>query len=154
MNYGMVLHILGLLLESEAALMLLPVLVGIIDGESATWAFVITILIILAVSLPFGLRKPKKQGIYSRESFVIVAVGWIAFSFFGALPFVFSGEIPHIIDAMFEAVSGFTTTGASILTDVEALSRCTLFWRSFRKKTVPYRKCWGCSTVSLIPWRS
>lgn len=131
MNYGMVLHILGLLLETEAALMILPVLVGIVNGESATWAFVITMAVIMAVTLPFVIRKPKKQGIYSRESFVIVAVGWIAFSFFGALPFVFSGEIPNLIDAIFEAVSGFTTTGASILTDVEVLSRSILFWRSF-----------------------
>ena len=131
MNYKMVGYILGRLLGTEAVLMALPLLVGVIYKESAATSFVYVMLLLLAAALLLSRKRPANDAVYAREGFLIVAVGWILVSFFGALPFCFSGEIPSLVDAMFESVSGFTTTGASILTDVEALSRCILFWRSF-----------------------
>jgi trk system potassium uptake protein TrkH len=114
----------------EAALLLLPTLVSAIYGESVL-PFLITIGIILAIAIPAQLIKPRTRRIYAREGFVCVASSWILLSLFGALPFIFSGAIPNYIDALFETVSGFTTTGASILSEVESLPRGILFWRSF-----------------------
>lgn len=132
MNYKMVLKSVAKVLILEGVLLLLPFTVSIIYGESAKWAFLITAGICVAAGLPFVLLiKPSSQLVYSREGFVTVALGWIAASLFGALPFVISGEISSYIDALFETVSGFTTTGASILSDVESLSKGLLFWRSF-----------------------
>lgn len=132
MNYKMVLKSVAKVLILEGVLLLLPFVVSIIYGESAKWAFLITAGICVAAGLPFVLLiKPSSTLVYSREGFVTVALGWIAASLFGALPFVISKDIPSYIDALFETVSGFTTTGASILNDVEALSKGALFWRSF-----------------------
>lgn len=132
MNYKMVLKSVAKVLILEGVLLLLPFTVSIIYGESAKWAFLITAGVCVAAGLPFVLLiKPSSQLVYSREGFVTVALGWIAASLFGALPFVISGEISSYIDALFETVSGFTTTGASILSDVESLSKGLLFWRSF-----------------------
>jgi trk system potassium uptake protein TrkH len=124
-------YLLGVILMIEAALLLLPMLVALIYGESAL-PFLFTIVIILAVSVPFIIFKPKNTKIYTKDGFVCVASAWILMSAFGALPFVFSGVIPNYIDALFETVSGFTTTGASIMTAIEGPSRMgILFWRSF-----------------------
>ena len=124
-------YLLGVILMIEAALLLLPMLVAIIYGESVL-PFLFTIAIILAVSLPLIIFKPKNMRIYTKDGFVCVASAWILMSVFGALPFVFSGVIPNYIDALFETVSGLTTTGASIMTAIEGPARMgILFWRSF-----------------------
>jgi len=130
MNYRMTGYLLGVILLIESALMLLPTLVSVIYGENV-FPFVITILILLAFSLPAVIMKPKNRQIYTKEGFVTVAAGWVLMSAFGALPFVISGAIPSYIDAFFETVSGFTTTGATILKAIEGHPKGILFWRSF-----------------------
>ena len=132
MNRRMILNTVGLMLKVEAALLLLPAIAALIYGENCLWP----ILISAAVSLAAGfaltlLSRPKTQVIYAREGFITVALAWVAVSAVGALPFWISREIPSYIDAFFETVSGFTTTGASILANVEVMSRGLLFWRSF-----------------------
>ncbi|MDD3221855.1 MAG: TrkH family potassium uptake protein [Clostridia bacterium] len=131
MNYGSIRYIVGWILKVEAALMVLPMIVALVYRESTGWFFVICALLSLGVGTLLSLKKPKKTTYYAKEGYISVALGWIAMSIMGCLPFVFSGEIPSFIDAIFEIISGFTTTGASILPDVEALSKCMLFWRSF-----------------------
>ena len=132
MNYAMIFYLIGNLFKVEAGLLLLPLLVAAIYGESATYpAFALTILLLLLLGVLLTLRQPKDRLLRPREGFFIVGLSWVLLSAFGALPFVFSGEIPSFVDAFFETVSGFTTTGASILTDVEAMSQGMLFWRSF-----------------------
>ena len=132
MNRRMVLYILGQIVKLEAVLMILPLIVSAIYTEQCFFSFLITIA--AALLLGFVLTtvfKPENRVIYAKEGFFIVALAWIAMSAIGAVPFVLSGEIKSYVDAFFETVSGFTTTGASILTDVEAMSRGLLFWRSF-----------------------
>ncbi len=132
MNRRMVLNTLGKIIWVEALLMLLPVAVSIIFGNDCVVSFLITIAIAVAVSLPLIFCcKPRNKVIYAKEGFVIVSLAWILMSVIGALPFVFSGEIPSFVNAFFETVSGFTTTGASILNDVGSMSEGLLFWRSF-----------------------
>ena len=132
MNRSLILFFTGRLIRMEAALLLLPTVVSVIYGERCWWAFAATILptVLLGQFLMKRFR-PQDKTIYAREGFVIVGLSWLVFSVIGAMPFVISGEIPNFVDAFFETVSGFTTTGASILRDVEALSHGTLFWRSF-----------------------
>ncbi|MGI5977168.1 MAG: TrkH family potassium uptake protein [Candidatus Limivicinus sp.] len=130
MNYRMIFRVLGILLRCLAVLMLLPVVCGLCYRESVIH-FLITIAVTAAAGICLGAIKPRNRDIYAREGFVIVGLGWIIMSMFSALPFVIGGSIPNYIDAFFETVSGFTTTGATILTDVETLPRCDLFWRSF-----------------------
>ena len=132
MNRKMVFFTLGQLLLIEAALMVLPLLVALIYKEPTALHFLATIgaTALTGGALMLMLRNHSKV-IYAREGFAIVAISWIALSLFGALPFFLSNEIPNYIDAFFETVSGFTTTGASILENVEALSHGMLFWRSF-----------------------
>ena len=116
----------------EAGLLLIPVVVGLIYHEQASVsAFLITIAITAAAGALLSLVKPGKSSIYSREGFAITGLSWMLLSFFGCLPFVISRQIPDFIDAFFETVSGFTTTGSSILTDIESLDNAMLFWRSF-----------------------
>ena len=124
---------LGQIVKLEAALLLLPLIVAICYGEQkGIFAFLITILIALAVGFVLTvIFKTENKVIFAKEGFVIVALAWMAMSAIGALPFVLSGDIPSYLDAFFETVSGFTTTGSSILTNVEALSHGALFWRSF-----------------------
>lgn len=132
MNYRMILYIIGQIFRVVGLFMLLPILVGYIYSENHVIAsFGIPILILEAVSLLFTIKKPKDKSIYSMEGFVSVAAAWITISAIGALPFVISGEIPNFADALFETVSGFTTTGSTILSDVESMSRSCLFWRAF-----------------------
>lgn len=131
MNYKMVLKTVGRLLWAEAALLCLPLLVSLYYKENLFHIYLIVIGILLGSGAIMTLPKPEKRTIYAREGFAIVSLSWILLSFFGALPFVFSGEIPSLIDAMFEVVSGFTTTGATILADVESISKSLLFWRAF-----------------------
>ena len=131
MNYGMVLYCLGWILNFEALFLIPPAICALIYREKDGLSLVITMLICLSVGMLSLFFKPKKKRLYSREGFVVVALSWFVLSLFGALPMRISGYIPHMVDAVFEIASGFTTTGASILTDVECLPRCLLFWRSF-----------------------
>lgn len=132
MNHRMVFGTVGKIVWAEALLLLLPYVVSLIYKEACANAFLITILIAAAVGTLLVLLFRKKDDlIYSKEGFLTVSLSWIILSLIGALPFRISGEIPHYVDAVFEIVSGFTTTGASILTDVEAMSKGLLFWRSF-----------------------
>ncbi len=132
MNRRVVLYTIGQLIGVEAAVMLLPLCVSLIYGEGSWKAFLITIGIAIVLSaLGLLLSRPKNHVIYAKEGFATVALAWIIMSGIGALPFVISGEIPNYIDAFFETVSGFTTTGSSIVRNVEALSHGILFWRSF-----------------------
>ena len=117
---------------SEALLMLIPLTVTLIYGEfSQLHAFLIPIFALIAAGFLVGLKAPKNGEIYARDGFAVVALSWIVLSLFGALPMVISGFIPNYVDSVFETVSGFTTTGASILTDIEIIPRGLLFWRSF-----------------------
>ena len=122
MNKKMILYILGILLLCEAGLMILPVIVDAIYQEGMFSYYLITSAILAVVGFVLTRLKPDNKTIYSRDGFVIVSLGWIILSLFGALPFFLGGEIPNYLDAFFESVSGFTTTGATILTDVEAMS--------------------------------
>lgn len=131
MNYVMVLKNLGTLLICEAIAIFPSLLVSIIYKENDVKSFLYTIIILLVFGLSSLVIKPKNKAVYPREGFAIVAIGWLLISFFGALPFYFSGAIPSLVDAFFESSSGFTTTGASILQEVENLSMGILFWRSF-----------------------
>ena len=131
MNYSMVLYILGYILKFESAFLMLPALVSLLYQERAGIPFVITAAICLVLGIVFTHKKPSSSTVYTREGFVTVALSWIVMSIFGAIPFVWNGDIPYYVDARFETVSGFTTTGSSILSDVESLSHASLFWRSF-----------------------
>lgn len=131
MNYSIIFYILGWILNFEAAFMALPCIVAIIYQEPAGWSFVKAMAICLLIGIFLVIRKPKNQVFYVKEGFVTVALSWIVLSVMGALPFLFSGAITNPVEAVFETVSGFTTTGASIIKDVEILPRSILFWRSF-----------------------
>ena len=121
--------VIGRILWTEAALLLLPVLTALLYGEPVL-PFLGPVLLLLIAGLPFR-KKPKQTALYARDGFAVVALAWLLMSAFGALPFLISGYIPSYIDAFFETVSGFTTTGATILTAVEPLGQGVLFWRSF-----------------------
>ena len=131
MNRKMVSYVLGIVLLLQSLMMSLPLIAAFYYHENTVSSFLITIGVLAATGFILTRFKPENKTIYSREGIIIVSFGWILLSLFGALPFTISGEIPNYIDAVFEAVSGFTTTGASILTDVEAMSKSMLFWRSF-----------------------
>ena len=131
MNGAMIVYILGQVLRIEGLLMLPSFFVGLIYGEKQGWAYLIMGAVCLVLGTLITLKKPKNTTIYLKEGCASTALCWIVLSAFGAIPFVMTGEIPRFIDAMFETVSGFTTTGSSILTDVEAMSHPSLFWRSF-----------------------
>lgn len=132
MNYALIFHILGWVVELEGFFMLLPCLVGFIFREPKD---ALIYLGVGAMSVLLGrlmrLRKNKNTTIYAKEGFVVVALSWLLISLIGSLPFLITGGIPSFPDALFEIISGFTTTGSSILTDVEALSHANLIWRSF-----------------------
>ena len=130
-NRRMTLHVLGEILVAEALLMLLPCLVDVIYREGMAKYYLVSAAISGALGGLLLLIPIKDKRIYYRDGFSIVAIGWTLMGLAGALPFYLSGEMPSFIDALFESVSGFTTTGASILSDVEALSHASLFWRSF-----------------------
>ena len=131
MNFSMIRYVIGLVMLFESAFLSLPCLIALIYHEKKGFSFWIMLFVCLIIGILFVMKKPKKTVYYAKEGFLTVAISWIVMSFFGALPFVINGDIPSVVDAMFETVSGFTTTGSSILTDVEALARCSLFWRSF-----------------------
>lgn len=131
MNRKMIAHILAKMLGVEALLLILPALVGVIYQEKSTVYFLSPILLLALIYVIGGRKKPENSTIYAKEGMVVVALAWILWSLFGALPFFLSGYIPSYLDAFFETVSGFTTTGSSIMPDVEILPQCMHFWRSF-----------------------
>ena len=131
MNRRMIVFAIGKLLSMTGLLLFIPVLISFIYHESQGVYFGIVGLVLLILGTLVSKKAPKKKNIYAREGFVIVALSWILVSAFSAIPYVLSGEIPRYIDAFFEMVSGFTTTGSSILTNIEAMSHTGLFWRSF-----------------------
>ena len=132
MNHKIVSYMVGRILQIEALLLMLPLIASVIYGEKCVFAFLISALTAFSIGLilTYIFGKNDKM-IFAKEGFAIVALAWIAMSLIGALPFYISREIPSYIDAFFETVSGFTTTGASILTAVEPMSKGLLFWRSF-----------------------
>ncbi|RHA69047.1 TrkH family potassium uptake protein [Roseburia intestinalis] len=131
MNYSIVLYILGCVLKFESAFLVLPALVGLIYREHASVSYLAVAVLCLILGFLLTHKKPRSTNLYTREGFVAVALSWIIMSIFGAIPFVLTGDIPFYVDALFETISGFTTTGSSILTDVESISKASLFWRSF-----------------------
>lgn len=131
MNYSIIFNIIGWVIKVEGFLMLFPAIVALIYKENNIGIFFGCAAVYYAVGKLLTLKNPKDSRFYAREGFVAVALSWVVMSILGAIPFIISGEIPSCIDAVFEIVSGFTTTGASILVDVEALSHSILFWRSF-----------------------
>lgn len=131
MNYPVIARVLSWLLCTEGVLLLLPCIISLIFGEDQGMVYFALALLAIAGGLLASKRKLPNEAIYQREGFVAVGLSWLLLSLYGALPFVLTGEIPSYVDALFEIVSGFTTTGSSILTDVEAMSHTSLFWRSF-----------------------
>ena len=131
MNYSMIIYILGMVLRFEGGFLLLPALVGFIYGENAAWPFLLTSLVCILLGAVIPRMKPKEMMLYTREGFVGVALSWVLISMVGAIPMTLAGDIPFYVDSLFETISGFTTTGASICQNVEILSHASLFWRSF-----------------------
>lgn len=127
----MILYILGHLLKVESIFLLLPSVTGLIYRETEGRSFFVVALLTFVLGSLMTLKQPKSRHLYTKDGSVTVALGWIVLSIFGALPFVLCGDIPFYVDALFETISGFTTTGSSILNDVEALSHASLMWRSF-----------------------
>lgn len=131
MNYKMIVYNIGKILLVEAVLLVLPAIVSIIYSDGMLASYAVTIAALTVTGILATKKKPKNKSIYAKEGYVIVAFTWILMSLFGALPFWLSGGIPHFVDAFFETVSGFTTTGSTILRNIEGLPKSLLFWRSF-----------------------
>lgn len=133
MDLRKIFRILGKIMILEGLLMIAPLIVSFCYKESAIYklAFVIPIVILIGVGFLLQLLKSKRNALYQKEGFALVALVWIMMALFGAIPFVINGDIPNYIDALFETMSGFTTTGSSIITDITKISHSSLFWRSF-----------------------
>lgn len=131
MNSSIIRYILGYVLKIEGLFLFLPAIVSCIYAESEGFYFAGVAIVCLLLGFLMTRRKPDSQVFYLKEGCITTSLSWIFLSLFGCLPFYLSGDIPSFTDALFETISGFTTTGASILSDVEALSHCALFWRSF-----------------------
>ncbi|HAM68606.1 MAG TPA: potassium transporter KefA [Ruminococcus sp.] len=131
MNIGMTIYILGIITAFEGVFMLVPTATAAVYHEKQLLLFAIMSLVLIAAGGIITRFKPKNKTLFAKDGFLIVALSWLLMSLFGALPFCISGTIPHFVDAMFEAVSGFTTTGASILHTLEGVPKCMLMWRSF-----------------------
>ena len=131
MNGSIIRYIIGSILRVEGILLLLPCGVSVIYKEQEGLSFLIVAVLCFLLGMLLTSKKPRSYVFYFKEGCVTTALCWITISIFGALPFMLTGEIPSFTNALFETVSGFTTTGSSILSDIESLSRCSLFWRSF-----------------------
>jgi trk system potassium uptake protein TrkH len=131
MNSGMVFYIVGQILKAEAVFMAVPLFVSMYYNDSCTGAFLISGACCLGAGLLVGSKRPAETTIFAREGFVAVSLSWLTMSFFGSLPYLLSGALPNFADSWFETVSGFTTTGATVLADIGAVERGLLFWRSF-----------------------
>lgn len=131
MNTSIIRYILGHILKIEALFMLLPCIVAVCYQEKEGFSYLLVAVLCGLIGICMTMRKPKNHVFYLKEGCIATSLSWIILSLFGCIPFILTGEIPSFTDALFETISGFTTTGASILSDVEALSHCSLFWRSF-----------------------
>ncbi len=133
MNKKTVLNILSKICTLEAVLMLIPACVALYYNEMRTFkVFILVALSVAAIQLPiFIFTRQKEMDVNSRDGIAVAALGWIVISFYGCLPFYISGEIPNFVDALFESISGFTTTGSSILTSVDEMTKGMMFWRCF-----------------------
>lgn len=133
MEYKKLGRILGKIMILEAILMLAPLAIAFFYKESFihVLAFLIPIIALTAIGFLLQIPKPERNNLYQKEGFALTAMVWIVMTLFGAIPFVLSGDIPNYVDACFEIMSGFTTTGSSVITDITAVSHSTLFWRSF-----------------------
>ena len=132
MNFQAIRRILGYIMCVEAVFLLPALLISLAHGErSAAWGLLVTMLLLLVIGFPLSRLRARRKDFYAREGFLTVGLSWLVVSLFGALPFFISGAIPSYIDCFFETVSGFTTTGASILKNVEAMPMGLLYWRSF-----------------------
>ena len=131
MNRSIIKYILGHVLKIEGLLLLLPCLISVIYSEKEGLWYLATAVVSFGLGWFMTRKKPDNKVFYLKEGCITTALSWIVLSFFGALPFWLTGEIPSFVNALFETVSGFTTTGASILSDVESLTHTTLLWRSF-----------------------
>ena len=149
MNYRMIKYITGWLLIFEALFMAVPAITAVIYRESELWHFLMVMAGSALIGLLMILRRPANTTLYAKEGFVIVSLSWIVLSLVGSLPLFISGAIPNYIDALFETVSGFTTTGASVVPTVEALPKCMLMWRSFTH-WVGGMVCWYSSWPSFL----
>lgn len=129
MNHKMLRYMIGKMMGVEACLLLLPAFVGLLYKEAEGLSFLVVSFVLLFIFLILGLKKPDNTTIYGKEGLFIAGMSWILWAFFGAIPFTITGCIPSYLDAVFETISGFTTTGSSILTDIEALPNCMNFWR-------------------------
>ena len=127
----MIRYTFGWLLLFESLFLCVPLITAAVYWEGAFFSFLATITVTLVLGILMSRKKPQRTELYAREGFFIVSLSWIIISLFGALPFMFTGSTVNFVDALFESVSGFTTTGASIFSDVEALPRSILIWRSF-----------------------
>ena len=131
MNYKSISYILGWIMKVEGVFLLLPLAVSLLYREKTWPVFLACALLSFILGTALSFKRPENTQFYAREGYVGVALGWIVMSLIGALPFYFTGEIPSFTDSLFEIISGFTTTGASILARVEDLSHGILFWRIF-----------------------
>ena len=131
MNYRSITYILGWIMRVEGAFLFLPVIVALIYGEEVWTVYLASAVLTLAAGTLLSRKRGENFQLYAREGYVAVALGWIFMSLIGAVPLWLTGDIPRFVDALFEIISGFTTTGSSILSDVEALSRGGMFWRCF-----------------------
>lgn len=131
MNFSIIRYILSSVLCFEGVFFLLPTVTGLIYKEQQAFVYLILSLSCIFLGILGRMKKPKNKTFYSKEGFATVALSWILLSMIGALPFYITKEIPSYVDALFETISGFTTTGSTILVDIEVISRCSLFWRSF-----------------------
>ena len=132
MNHRMIVYLTGQIVRVIGVLLILPMIVADVCGEKASLiAFFATAAGMIALGTAVTFKKPENKAVYAREGMAVVAISWILMSVLGALPFFISGEIPNFADAVFETASGFTTTGSTILNDIEAMSRSCLFWRAF-----------------------
>ncbi|MBE6569137.1 MAG: TrkH family potassium uptake protein [Ruminococcaceae bacterium] len=131
MNIRYILYLCSRIFFVLAILMVLPILVSLVCEDGCVWAFLIPALVLCVLGILSGIQKPAKGTLFAKEGFAVVTIVWIVFAVFGAVPFMISGVIPRFADAFFETVSGFTTTGSTVLADVESLPRSILFWRQF-----------------------
>ena len=131
MNYRMIAYIIGWVLNLEAIFMVPACITAVIYGEQELICLLLSMGLCLLIGIPLTIRKPANRNYYAKEGCVTAALSWIIMSFMGSLPFIFSGVLSNPVDAMFETVSGFTTTGSSVITDIEIVPRCIVFWRSF-----------------------
>ena len=131
MNISIIRYILGHIIKLEGFFMLLPCIIAMVYHEKELFTYLAMAVVCILLGSLLTFKKAKDAVFYLKEGCIATVLSWVLLSFFGAMPFIITGEIPHITDAIFETVSGFTTTGASILNDVEALSHTSLFWRSF-----------------------